>query len=101
MGQISLYAKLYKEVNLQQPIVTKSPEEVYPGVPLLEDARPITLAEYDVQTKDVITAHRIKDYIIQHMPLPYSKDFRFGEIITSKVKALDYSIEKEIRIGIE
>lgn len=35
---------------------------------------------------------RIKDYLIQHMPLPYSKDFRFGEIITSKTSQLDYSI---------
>lgn len=44
------------------------------------------------QGSGLLDAHRIKDYIIQHMPLPYSKDFRFGEIITSKVKALDYSI---------
>lgn len=62
MGQIGLYAKLYREINLQQPIVTKSPEEVYAGIPILEDAKPITLAEYDVYTKDIITAHRMKDY---------------------------------------
>ena len=35
---------------------------------------------------------RVKDYIVQHMPLPYSRDFRFGEIITSKASRLDYSI---------
>lgn len=62
MGQIGLYNKLYRDVQVKQPIVTKSPEEVYAGLPLLEDAKPITLAEYNVHTKDIITAHRMKDY---------------------------------------
>lgn len=35
---------------------------------------------------------RVKDYLIQHMPLPYSRDFRFGEMITSKAAGLQYFI---------
>lgn len=35
---------------------------------------------------------RVKDYLIQHMPLRYSCDFRFGEIITSKTSQLEYHI---------
>ena len=62
MGQIALYNVLYPDVEVKQPIVTKSPEEIFIGVPILEDAETVTLAEYDAFTKDVITAHRMKDY---------------------------------------
>ena len=62
MGFISLYSRLYNDVGAKQPIVPKAPEELAPGFPLLEDARDITLAEYDRNTKDTITAHRMKDY---------------------------------------
>lgn len=60
---ISIYNQLYGTVpRIKQPIVTKSPEEAIPGLPLVEDARDITLAQYEPMTKNHITAHRIKDY---------------------------------------
>lgn len=62
MGIIDLYAKLDTGIGAKQPIVPKAPEEVEEGFPLLEDARVITLAEYDRNTKDIVTAHRMKDY---------------------------------------
>lgn len=63
MGQIDLYTQLYaSRVPVKQPVVTQPPEVVYAGFPLLEDAKDITLAEYDRNTKDVLTAHRMKDY---------------------------------------
>ena len=62
MGQIELYEKLYGDTIVKQPIVTKSPEEVFEAFPLIEDAKPITLAEYDRNTKEILTAHRMKDY---------------------------------------
>lgn len=63
MGQIDLYGCLHSlNTYAKQPVVTQSPEEVYAGYPLIEDAKPITLAEYDRNTKDVITAHHMKDY---------------------------------------
>lgn len=63
MNYIDLYGKLYEGFRgVQQPIVTKSPEEVSKGLPLVEDARDVTLSQYEPMTKDFITAHRIKDY---------------------------------------
>lgn len=62
MGIISYYGKLLNNPVVRQPVVPKTPEEVSAGVPILEDAVDITLAEYERVTKDVITAHRIKDY---------------------------------------
>ena len=62
MGAIYYYSRLYGDTIVTQPIVTKSPEEVYAGFPLLEDAKLITLAQYDRNTKELLTAHRMKDY---------------------------------------
>ena len=62
MGIISYYERIQPKVIVKQPVVPKPPEEVYAGFPILEDAKDITLAEYDRNTKDVLTAHHIKDY---------------------------------------
>ena len=62
MGAISLYSQLYGDSLIKQPVVTESPEIIYSGFPLLEDAKDITLAQFDRATKDVLTAHRMKDY---------------------------------------
>ena len=60
---IDLYSNLFSyNVGVKQPIVTKAPEEVSVGLPLVEDAKEITLAQYEPVTKDVITAHNLKDY---------------------------------------
>ena len=62
MGVISLYARLYGDTPVKQPTVVDSPDIVYDSVPVLDDAKDITLAQYSRYTKDVITAHRMKDY---------------------------------------
>ena len=62
MGIINYYSRLYNNVGIKQPVHIKSPEEVARGKPILKDAKEITLAQYDVDTKDAITAHNLKDY---------------------------------------
>lgn len=62
MGIIGLYGRLYDDNPIKQPEVVKPPEIVYDGVPLLEDAKDITLAQYSRYSKNVLTAHRMKDY---------------------------------------
>ena len=61
MGYIDLFGTPYNS-GVRQPKVITPPEIVYKGEPLLEDAKEITLAEYNPKTKDLITAHRMKDY---------------------------------------
>lgn len=62
MGIISLYSRLYDDTLVKQPVVPKEPDMTNPGVPVLEDAKDITLAQYSRYTKEVLTAHRMKDY---------------------------------------
>lgn len=62
MGTISKYSRLLNTTLVKQPTVVKSPEEVFAGKPILNDAKDITLAQYSVDTKDAITAHNLKDY---------------------------------------
>ena len=63
MGVISLYSRLYDGVKLaKQPVLPTPLEQIDEGFKLLEDANDITLAEYDRNTKDIITAHKMKDY---------------------------------------
>lgn len=62
MGVIELYGRLYDGMLVKQPVVPKEPDLTVPSVPLLEDAKDITLAQYDKYTKDILTAHRMKDY---------------------------------------
>ena len=62
MGTISKYAQLLDNKLVMQPQVVKTFDEVFAGKPILSDAKEVTLAEYDVETKNAITAHHIKDY---------------------------------------
>lgn len=62
MGTIAYYSKLYDTREIKQPEVLKDCEKAFPGKPILNDAKEITLAEYDTDTKDAITAHHLKDY---------------------------------------
>ena len=78
MGTIALYAKLQRNVEVVQPQVVKSPEEASAGKPIIRDAIPVTLAEYDVNTKNAITAHRLKDY----------RRKRFNLILLPKIETL-------------
>lgn len=63
MNTIRMYASLYANMPLpKQPTILKTPEQIHKGKPILNDAVRVTLAEYDVDTKDAITAHHLKDY---------------------------------------
>lgn len=63
MGTLQYYRKLYEHLpQAKQPVVLKDVDKVFAGKPILSDAKPVTLAEYDVDTKDAITAHHLKDY---------------------------------------
>lgn len=62
MGTISLLAKVSFGTFAKQPEVITQPEEVSQGLPIFPDAIDVTLAEYDVKTKNAITAHHLKDY---------------------------------------
>lgn len=57
-----MYAKLMDHTFAKQPPVLKQPDETFVGKPITPDAIEVTLVEYDVDTKNAITAHRIKDY---------------------------------------
>lgn len=57
------YYNALSSVKQVKPIEQhKEYEVVFAGKKILPDATPVTLAEYDVDTKDAITAHRLKDY---------------------------------------
>lgn len=64
MGTISRYGSLINPKMARQPIKIegKVATKEVAGNPILPDAECITLAEYDVDTKNAITAHHIKDY---------------------------------------
>lgn len=62
MSVIHYYSSLFnnKPVRPIEPHVEH--EVIYAGKPILDDATQVTLAEYDADTKNAITAHRLKDY---------------------------------------
>lgn len=63
MGAIRLIDQLHStNVNVVMPPTLTDIDAVYVGKPILNDAVPITLAEYNLESKDAITAHRLKDY---------------------------------------
>lgn len=69
MGVIAYYSRLCNTKQAVQPAPLKEPEKVFAGKPILNTAKEITLAEYDVDTKDAITAHHLKDYRRRHFNL--------------------------------
>lgn len=62
MGYVDLYLQFMPNVVVKQPTVVRQPEETSVGLPIVPDAVDVTLAEYDVTTKNAITAHKLKDY---------------------------------------
>lgn len=83
MGFISIYDKLDKRTDIAPPVVTKSPEEVFAGKDILPDAKEVTLTEYEVTTKNAITAHRLKDYRRKsfHLALLPKVDILFDKVL--------------------
>ncbi len=69
MGVLQYYTRLCRDVTITQQETLKDPEEEFKGNKITNDAVDITLAEYDVDTKDVITAHHLKDYRRRHFDL--------------------------------
>lgn len=62
MGIIRNYIRLQPNVTITQQERLREPSKLADGKPILNDAKDITLAEFDVDTKNAITAHHIKDY---------------------------------------
>lgn len=60
---IELYDALYSS-NTRTRLHSKSNpiEDAQIGYPIISDAKPITLAQFDRVSKNAITAHRIEDY---------------------------------------
>ena len=59
---LDYYKYVHQDVEVIQPFIPKSPEELSVGKLLIPDVKTITLAQYDVDTKNYITAHRMSDY---------------------------------------
>lgn len=60
---LELYEMLYS--GRPSPIMqvkTNPIEEAQQGLPIIEDAKKITLAQYDRVSKNAITAHNLSDY---------------------------------------
>lgn len=62
MSVLHYYGKLFDSKVVKQPEPYKEFDEVFAGKEILSDATVVTLAEYDVDTKNAITAHHLKDY---------------------------------------
>lgn len=59
---MDLYQYVHQVHTVTQPHIPKPPEELAVGRLLIPDAHQISLAQYDPDTKNYITAHRISDY---------------------------------------
>lgn len=60
---IELYDALYGSNTRTNLRSESNPIEMAQvGLPIIEDAKPITLAQFDRISKNAITAHRIEDY---------------------------------------
>lgn len=62
MSVLHYYGELFDHKIPKQPEPYKEFTEVFAGKDILDDATQVTLAEYDVDTKNAITAHHLKDY---------------------------------------
>lgn len=57
------YQALYSVLpTVTQQRVTNPIEEAQEGLPIIEDAKQITLAQYDRISKNAITAHNLSEY---------------------------------------
>ncbi len=62
MAVLHYYGELFGTKTVTQPEPHKEYDVVFAGKPILDTAIPVTLAEYDMDTKNAITAHHLKDY---------------------------------------
>ena len=62
LGTLKLYESLFPLPIAKQPVQIKEHDLVFAGKPILSDAKVLTLAQYDVDSKNAITAHNLKDY---------------------------------------
>ena len=59
---LEYYKYVHQVYDVKQPFIPKSPEQLSVGKLLVPDIKNLTLVEYDVDTKNYITAHRMSDY---------------------------------------
>lgn len=83
MGIIALYNKIDSNISVEQPHVIVEPEVTFAGRPIVPDAKIVTLAEFDVNTKNAITAHHLKDYRRKsfHLALLPKIDILFDKLL--------------------
>lgn len=62
MGIIDYFSELDRKITVTQSPPVKPFEKVFKGKPILSDAKQVTLAEFDLSSKNAITAHHLKDY---------------------------------------
>ena len=62
MRAMEYFSQIHNFTTPVIPNVKPPVEEVFVGLPILNDAVNVTLAEYDVTMKNAITAHHLKDY---------------------------------------
>ena len=62
MGVLEYYSGLFPKPRVKQPVEIPEHDNVFKGRPILNDAKPITLAQYDPVSMNAITAHNLKDY---------------------------------------
>ena len=92
---LEYYSLIHPVETIKQPKVIELPEQITSGMPLLEDAVNITLAQFDVETKDFITAHRLKDYrrkqytmsLLPEVPVMFDQLLEGGEYWRAKLRA--------------
>ena len=83
MGIIALYNKIDSNISVEQPHVIVEPEVTFAGRPIVPDSKIVTLAEFDVNTKNAITAHHLKDYRRKsfHLALLPKIDILFDKLL--------------------
>lgn len=59
---LEYYKYVHALQEIRQPTVITPPEDLFQPHPLVPDAKNITLAQYDPDTAEHITAHRLSDY---------------------------------------
>lgn len=62
MGIIDYFGELDRSTRVTQSPPVRTFEDVFEGKPILSDAKQVTLAEFNLDSKNAITAHHLKDY---------------------------------------
>ena len=59
---LEYYKYVHQVYDVKQPFIPKQPEELMIGRTLKPDIKHVTIAQFDRDTKNYITAHKLADY---------------------------------------